>query len=200
MTKPSGSKPASPRSTYSDTDRSEVNTPAGLAPAVCASLLRGRSVCLATDCSGAAYLDRKLGPQESCLGVHPISPHVGLRERRRHERPRPQAACPHHVEFHNVQGDLGLQVKPREQSEHDAEYAVRGVGGVMDDSPADQLQYLPGDSGEDCAQPHFPASDLLRRSDAEAEPEQDDVQQERHNERGELGEQAAEVPSTASET
>ena len=33
-TKPSGSKPASPSSTYSDTDRSEVNTPAGLAPAV----------------------------------------------------------------------------------------------------------------------------------------------------------------------
>jgi hypothetical protein len=28
---------ASPRSTYSDTERSEVNTPAGLAPAVCAS-------------------------------------------------------------------------------------------------------------------------------------------------------------------
>src|SRR5712692_5333833 len=38
-TKPSGSKPASPSSTYSETDRSEVNTPAGLAPAVCASLL-----------------------------------------------------------------------------------------------------------------------------------------------------------------
>src|SRR5689334_22097414 len=36
-TKPSGSKPASPSRTYSDTDRSEVNTPAGLAPAVCAS-------------------------------------------------------------------------------------------------------------------------------------------------------------------
>src|SRR5581483_4617264 len=36
-TKPSGSKPASPRSTYSETDRSEVNTPDGLAPAVCAS-------------------------------------------------------------------------------------------------------------------------------------------------------------------
>src|SRR5690242_13660205 len=38
-TKPSGSKPASPRSTYSETDRSEVNTPDGLAPAVCASRL-----------------------------------------------------------------------------------------------------------------------------------------------------------------
>src|SRR5512142_709760 len=36
-TKPRGSKPASPRSTYSETDRSEVNTPEGLAPAVCAS-------------------------------------------------------------------------------------------------------------------------------------------------------------------
>src|ERR1700722_792366 len=33
-TKPSGSKPASPSSTYSDTDRSEVNTPASLAPTV----------------------------------------------------------------------------------------------------------------------------------------------------------------------
>src|ERR1700730_5399543 len=37
--KPSGSNPASPRSTYSETDRSEVKTPVGLAPAVCASLL-----------------------------------------------------------------------------------------------------------------------------------------------------------------
>src|SRR6266700_6169586 len=36
-TKPSGSKPASPSRTYSETDRSEVNTPDGLAPAVCAS-------------------------------------------------------------------------------------------------------------------------------------------------------------------
>src|SRR3984957_12500007 len=38
-TKPSGSNPASPSSTYSETDRSEVNTPAGAAPAVCASLV-----------------------------------------------------------------------------------------------------------------------------------------------------------------
>ena len=38
-TKPSGSKPASPSSTYSDTDRSEVNTPDGLAPAVLARRL-----------------------------------------------------------------------------------------------------------------------------------------------------------------
>src|SRR5215469_13428785 len=38
-TKPSGSNPASPSSTYSDTDRSEVKTPAGLAPAVFASRL-----------------------------------------------------------------------------------------------------------------------------------------------------------------
>src|SRR5689334_25125984 len=38
-TKPSGSKPASPSRTYSETDRSEVNTPDGLAPAVCASRL-----------------------------------------------------------------------------------------------------------------------------------------------------------------
>ena len=37
MTKPSGSKPASPSSTYSDTDRSEVKTPDGSAPAVWAS-------------------------------------------------------------------------------------------------------------------------------------------------------------------
>src|SRR5690242_7903395 len=36
-TKPSCSKPASPSRTYSETDRSEVNTPDGLAPAVCAS-------------------------------------------------------------------------------------------------------------------------------------------------------------------
>src|SRR5258708_133873 len=39
MTKPSGSKPASPSSTYSETDRSEVNTPVSSAPAVCASLV-----------------------------------------------------------------------------------------------------------------------------------------------------------------
>src|SRR5579871_6488661 len=38
-TKPSGSKPASPSRTYSETDRSEVNTPDGLAPAVCARRL-----------------------------------------------------------------------------------------------------------------------------------------------------------------
>jgi hypothetical protein len=38
-TKPSGSKPASPSSTYSDTDRSEVNTPSASAPAVCARRL-----------------------------------------------------------------------------------------------------------------------------------------------------------------
>src|SRR5258708_9094848 len=38
-TKPSGSNPASPSSTYSDTDKSEVKTPDGSAPAVCASLL-----------------------------------------------------------------------------------------------------------------------------------------------------------------
>src|ERR1700760_207714 len=38
-TKPSGSKPASPSSTYSDTDRSEVNTPPGFAPAVSARRL-----------------------------------------------------------------------------------------------------------------------------------------------------------------
>src|ERR1700724_1098365 len=38
-TKPRGSKPASPSRTYSETDRSEVNTPDGLAPAVCASRL-----------------------------------------------------------------------------------------------------------------------------------------------------------------
>src|ERR1700727_1903432 len=37
-TKPSGSNPASPSSTYSETDRSDVKTPAGTAPAVCASL------------------------------------------------------------------------------------------------------------------------------------------------------------------
>src|ERR1700728_3311266 len=37
-TKPSGSNPASPSSTYSEPDRSEVKTPAGTAPAVCASL------------------------------------------------------------------------------------------------------------------------------------------------------------------
>src|ERR1700679_3541719 len=36
-TNPSGSNPASPSSTYSDTDRSEVNTPVWLAPAVLAS-------------------------------------------------------------------------------------------------------------------------------------------------------------------
>src|SRR5271154_5796324 len=36
-TNPSGSNPASPSSTYSDTDRSEVNTPASLAPTVLAS-------------------------------------------------------------------------------------------------------------------------------------------------------------------
>src|ERR1700760_1449807 len=35
-TKPSGSNPASPSSTYSDTDRSEVNPPPCLAPAVSA--------------------------------------------------------------------------------------------------------------------------------------------------------------------
>jgi hypothetical protein len=39
MTKPSGSKPASPSSAYYETDRSEVKTPAGLAPAVWASLV-----------------------------------------------------------------------------------------------------------------------------------------------------------------
>src|ERR1700744_1248515 len=38
-TKPSGSNPASPSSTYSDTDRSEVNTPPGFAPAVSARRL-----------------------------------------------------------------------------------------------------------------------------------------------------------------
>src|SRR5215469_4260706 len=38
-TKPSGSNPASPSSTYSDTDRSEVKTPDGSAPAVLASRL-----------------------------------------------------------------------------------------------------------------------------------------------------------------
>ena len=37
-TKPSGSNPASPSSTYSETDKSEVKTPAGAAPAVFASL------------------------------------------------------------------------------------------------------------------------------------------------------------------
>src|SRR5580704_6648849 len=37
-TKPSGSKPASPSSTYSETDKSEVKTPEGSAPAVWASL------------------------------------------------------------------------------------------------------------------------------------------------------------------
>src|ERR1700722_9082245 len=36
-TKPSGSNPASPSSTYSETDRSDVKTPAGTAPAVWAS-------------------------------------------------------------------------------------------------------------------------------------------------------------------
>src|SRR5215469_14789322 len=36
-TKPSGSNPASPSSTYSDTDRSEVKTPPVLEPAVFAS-------------------------------------------------------------------------------------------------------------------------------------------------------------------
>src|SRR5512146_575707 len=35
-TKPSGSKPASPSSTYSETDRSEVKTPPAAEPAVCA--------------------------------------------------------------------------------------------------------------------------------------------------------------------
>src|SRR5258708_39777494 len=38
-TKPSGSNPASPSSTYSETDKSEVKTPDGSAPAVGASLL-----------------------------------------------------------------------------------------------------------------------------------------------------------------
>src|SRR5580704_19240001 len=38
-TKPSGSNPASPSSTYSETDKSEVKTPDGSAPAVWASLL-----------------------------------------------------------------------------------------------------------------------------------------------------------------
>src|ERR1700745_1098117 len=38
-TKPRGSKPASPSSTYSDTERSEVNTPDGVAPAVLARRL-----------------------------------------------------------------------------------------------------------------------------------------------------------------
>src|SRR5579875_1508621 len=42
-TKPSGSKPASPSSTYSDTDRSEVKTPDGSAPAVCASRVSAAS-------------------------------------------------------------------------------------------------------------------------------------------------------------
>src|SRR5690348_11838973 len=35
-TKPSGSKPASPSRTYSETDRSEVKTPPPAEPAVCA--------------------------------------------------------------------------------------------------------------------------------------------------------------------
>ena len=38
ITKPSGSNPASPSSTYSETDKSEVKTPVGTAPAVWASL------------------------------------------------------------------------------------------------------------------------------------------------------------------
>src|SRR6266700_3820131 len=43
MTNPRGSKPASPSRTYSDTDRSELNTPASTAPAVCASLVPAAS-------------------------------------------------------------------------------------------------------------------------------------------------------------
>src|SRR6185437_3296772 len=43
MTNPSGSKPASPRRTYSETDRSELNTPSSTAPAVCASLVLAAS-------------------------------------------------------------------------------------------------------------------------------------------------------------
>src|SRR5712692_10190695 len=84
-TKPSGSKPASPSSTYSETDRSEVNTPAGLAPAVCASLLSaacGSQLAAAPD----GLAKRGMGS--------PFGGARGLRGLRMRSLPAGCAACP----------------------------------------------------------------------------------------------------------
>src|ERR1700760_2057038 len=82
-TKPSGSNPASPSSTYSDTDRSEVNTPPGVAPAVWARRLSaacGSQLAPAWSCPRlnngivACFLDQlalALAPALAAVGLAP---------------------------------------------------------------------------------------------------------------------------------
>src|SRR3984885_3349568 len=70
-TKPSGSNPASPSSTYSETDKSEVNTPPGAAPAVCASLLA--AACGSQAGAASACLLLNSGMRLSSGEIHPGS-------------------------------------------------------------------------------------------------------------------------------
>ena len=66
-TKPSGSKPASPSSAYSDTDRSEVNTAPGSAPAVWASRLS--AACGSQVCASSGLLLPNRGMVPPVAGV-----------------------------------------------------------------------------------------------------------------------------------
>src|ERR1700683_3393875 len=67
-TKPSGSNPASPSSTYSETDKSEGKTPAGAAPAVWAS--RPAAACGSQAAEPSAGLLPKSGMRFSFGQIH----------------------------------------------------------------------------------------------------------------------------------
>src|SRR5579884_94503 len=117
---------------------------------------------------------------------------VGLGGRLLHherEAARPESPSRDHVSFGGEQGDVGGEIDPREQPDHEAEGAV-DVAGVLERVPdvvAPQcLQQLVEDTGRDRTTAQVPPADLAGGEEAEAEPEETDVEHGRERERADL--------------
>src|SRR5437588_2172988 len=64
----------------------------------------------------------------SLLYVQPEGMAILFRIWGRCQAPRPQPVGPHHVDLDGAEGELGLQVEPGDEPEHDRERAVKRRG------------------------------------------------------------------------
>src|SRR6478672_4672408 len=108
-----------------------------------------------------------------------------------HEREatRPESPSRDDVCLGSEQGDVGGEVDPGKQTDHEAEGAV-DVAGVLehvsDVVAAEGLQQLVEHAGRDCTAAQLPPADLACHEQAETEPEEADVQCSRERERADL--------------
>src|SRR5205823_8767477 len=65
-----------------------------------------------------------LGPALLLLGVIRVGLFVRLGARRLHQSPRPQPPLLHHVDLGSKQGDLGSEIDPGKEPDHDRERTV----------------------------------------------------------------------------